>query len=421
MDLVSATLLTLAAATTAGAPQPGKTAASMTVAEIAALTRDVTPRVEQIRGAHFTRPVAVKLVDEATAKTHFRARLTKFWPEERIRQDQKAYEQLGLLPHGTDLVASMLDILEEQAGGYYDPDSHTFFVLGSMPRSTAPILVAHELTHALDDQRFDIDGMMTRLKDDDDRAAAFSAVVEGSGTVVMSLYLLQEVQAGRLGLDALQDLQKSEAGRAEKLMASPPILQRSLLAPYLLGQAFLLHGDPQQMTRFDPAELDRVFKDPPVSTEQLLHPDKYWRLSPRDLPRRVDLPDLVPLLGPGWARGAAGTLGEMNLALLTGLGAVNLGSLAAAQPSSWTNAAATGWGGDAYQLYTNGPRSVTVLGTVWDTPVDAEEFERALTPVAKRAVSRRGSAVVLVAGDFGAEVSSLTDAVLRALAESPKK
>ena len=409
-----AALLLSISTSPAWAVQP---AGSMTAEEATALAHEVSAKVEQIRGARFTRPVAVRVVDAATARAHFRERLLKFWPPEQVRYDQRVYEQLGLLRPGTDLLKTLLDVLEEQAGAYYDPESDTFFVLKDMPRSTAPILMAHELTHALDDQRFNIDGTLAKLKENDDRATAFTAVVEGTGTVVMSLFMLQEMQAGRLSLEAVTDLQKSEAGQAAKLMAAPPILQRSLIAPYQVGQAFLLHGDPTQLTSFRPADADRAFKDPPQSTEQIIHSEKYWDPARRDLPRTVNLASLASALGPGWSQVASGTLGELTLAVLTGLGPVNLASTTSARPENWTNRAATGWGGDVYQHYVNGARALTVLAAVWDTEEDAAEFVTALTPLPGRSAFRRGDTTVVLAGDAPTGSEALANAVFTALAK----
>jgi hypothetical protein len=391
---------------------------SMTAEEVNALAREVSAKVEQIRGARFTRPVSVRVVDPATARAHFHARLLKFWPPDQVRYDQRVYEQLGLLKPGTDLMKTLLDVLEEQAGAYYDPENDTFFVLKGMPRATAPVLMAHELTHALDDQRFNIDGTLAKLKEDDDRATAYSAVVEGTGTVVMSLFMLQEIQAGRLSMDAVKELQKSEAGQAAKLQAAPALIQRSLIAPYQLGQAFLLHGDPAQYASFRPSDADRAFKDPPQSSEQIIHSEKYWDPARRDAPKIVNLPDLASALGPGWKQVATGTLGELTLAVLAGLGPVDLASTKSAEPQNWTNRAATGWGGDTYQHYVNGQRGLTVLVAVWDTQEDAAEFTTALKPLPGRSVTRHGDTAVVLAGDAPMAAEALADTVFLALAKA---
>ena len=205
--------------------QPKATPAPGVSEEILELARAITLRVEAIRGRRFERDVAMQIVDDETARRHFEQRATKLWPREEIEHDQRALAQLGLLPEGTSLLDALLDLLEEQAGGYYDPETDTFYVLDDVPAGTASILIAHELTHALDDQHFDIDALLAKAMQDDDRSAALSAVIEGSGTLVMSKFMVEEIRAGRLSAELLEELEQSEAGRAELLRAAPAYLQ----------------------------------------------------------------------------------------------------------------------------------------------------------------------------------------------------
>src|SRR5262245_37608140 len=197
---------------------PAASAVASSVEDPAALVARIQPAVEELRGLKFKRPVAVKTVSPAEARAYFADRAKTEWPEERVRLDQRVYEQLGLLPAGFDLLGSVLDVLEEQALGFYDPGSDVFSVVeGSLSSSIAPVLVAHELTHALDDQHFDLDAVMTSAQEEDDRSAAAAAVVEGSGTAVMTLFMVREIGAGRLTMAAMQELQNSDAARTQRL------------------------------------------------------------------------------------------------------------------------------------------------------------------------------------------------------------
>lgn len=374
--------------------------------------------VAEIRGLPFKRPVAVKVVTSAEARAHFAERAEKLWPKERVALDQAVYANLGLLPAGFDLLSSYLDLLEEQALGYYDPGSDTFFMVDTAAGTeTAPMLIAHELTHALDDQHFDLDALLAVRLEDDDRGAALSALMEGSGTAVMTVFLAREVQAGRTTMDAVQKIQKTEAGRAERLKATPPVIQRSLLASYILGLSFLTRGSPARLAAgLDLADLSRAFNDPPQSTEQILHPEKYWQDAARDLPRRVSLPDLSRRLGAGWSLASHGTLGELGLASLTGAPALDLASPEVLQVARWTTAAAAGAGGDLYHHYVSGARSVTVLATVWDTQRDAVEFQDGLVTIPRQRSFRFGDAVVVLGGAaLGATGELLAGEVLSTL------
>lgn len=392
------------------------TGGALSKEEAGALAIEVAPIVEEIRGAKFKRAVPVEIVDDQAARAHFKARLQEHWPEQARRAEETVDAHLGLIPPATDLEEEVFDVLEEQAGGYYDPDRDTFFVLGDMPRTAAPIIVAHELTHALDDQRYGIDRLLSEAEGDDDRAFALESVVEGSGTVVMTVYIHRQIVAGRLDPQALLAFQESEAGKAERLKESPLYVQRSLIAPYILGMAFLLRGEliRIQTGGITPSDIDRAFSDPPRSTEQILHPEKYWDPKRLDLPRKVALPDLSADLGAGWSRQGEGNFGELTLALLTGLDPGDPTSPDRAL-ERWTNEAASGWGGDRWNLYRNGDRAITVLATSWDTAGDAREFEASLALPAGAIVKRKGDAVVVVAGDAAEEGKRIAGRALAGL------
>ena len=382
-------------------PVPVSAAAAPDIEDPAALVARIQPAVEELRGLKFKRPVTVKTVTPAEARAYFTARAKSEWPEERVRLDQTVYEQLGLIPAGFDLLGSVLDVLEEQALGYYDPGTDVFSVVeGAAASSLAPILVAHELTHALDDQHFDLDALLGSGQAEDDRSAAAAAVVEGSGTAVMTLFMVRELGAGRLTAESMQAMQSAEAARADRLKAAPPVIQRGLLASYILGMSFLFRGDSRRILLGIPsADFDRAFKEPPRSTEQILHAEKYWDDAQRDAPTPLAPPDLSRSLGPGWSLAGSGTLGELVLAAMAGNGALDMSSPEAASPARWTNKAAAGTAGDAYQHYANGTKSATVLTTRWETERDAAEFQDGLRSVPRSRSYRAGNAVVVLGGD----------------------
>ncbi len=395
-----------------GADAPKAPEAKLSMEEVQEITRSVTPRIEQIRGLKFKRPVAVKIVDDATARAHFQAQIKKEYPEGKIQADERAYAQLGLIPPGAKLLPAFLDVLEEQAGGFYDTETETFYVLDDMAKSIAPLIVAHELTHALDDQHYDLDATLAKVRDNDDRSTAYGAVVEGSGTLVSTVFVTQEIQAGRLSMSALVAMAETEAGQGKRLAAALPLVRRSLLATYSLGSTFLVRGDLMRAMNLEPADLNRAFAEPPTSSEQLLHPEKYWDVAKVDVPVSVTLPDVSAALGGGWSRAGGGTLGELFLAMMAGEATPDA---LVVDPGLWTNAAAAGLGGDAYALFVKGDQAVTLLGTAWDTASDAEEFEKALPAQPGRKAFRSGTAVVLVAGDAGDRAAAVASMALDSL------
>jgi hypothetical protein len=376
--------------------------------------------VESLRGHVFRHPVPVHVVTDSTAGVYFRDRLQRELPAALLHAQTVAYERLGLLPDSTDVTAMLLGLMEEQAGGYYSPEMNAFFVLADMPRPVLPIIAVHELTHALDDQYFAIDSLIAAQNHDSDREAAVGGVVEGSGTLVMQRFAVTELQSGRLSLDALQEFAQSDAARAERFQAAPAVVRRSLLAPYLLGSSFLLRGDPLRVADGVPrADLDRAFSTPPVSTEQLLHPEKYWDRARADAPRAVVLPDLTQALGADWTRLGDDALGELMLALLVGAEDPPLDTMDSQTAASWTVPAASGWGGDRWVAYARGDATAVVLVTRWDSDADATEYAAALRLPAGARTERRGETVVSACGVPPERVDAVLKACFAASAPRP--
>ena len=405
-------------------PAPAVPAAAVLASpeSVQAIARRVVPVIEKIRGHAFRRTVPVIVETDSAARIHFAARIDEFQSPAAIHAMEIGYSQLGLLPPETELRRLYLDLLEEQAGGYYDTERDVFVILGDMPAALAPILIAHELTHALDDQWFGIDSTLTAIGPDDDRQAAFDCVVEGSGTLVMSKFIVDAMAAGTLGMSALAEFQQSDAARAERLHAAPAFVQCSLLAPYLAGMSFLLRGDPSALLNdVSAADLDRAFRDPPPTTEQVLHPDQYWKDADAHPARQVPPFDAAAAFGPGWQKEFEGVLGELALAVLTDPDAKGLEALLTAPGASLTNAAAAGWGGDRWWLVRNGAAFATVLGTLWDTPQDAQEFAAALAKHPALHCERQGDAVAVVAGVPAAQARSVARACVRVLHQAPPK
>ena len=185
----------------------------------------------------------------------------------------------------------------------------------------------------------------------------------------------------------------------------------------MLGMNFLLKGNLAAMPRVaaPQGDLERVFRDPPVSWEQVLHPEKYWDDEARDLPRPVAVPDLSRTLGDGWALAAEGGLGEMILAILTDPKSEAFDPTSLADPGRWTNEGAAGWGGDRWQLYRRGEDTVTVLATVWDSDKDAREFRAAIPRSLRRTALRRHDAVVVVAGEAEDRATAISREALRTI------
>lgn len=378
----------------------------LTQAEAEAAVHAVLPGLESIRGLTLRKRVPVTVIDDAKARAYALLRLLSVTPEAKIRADQTVYRLLGLVRPDVDVLKTLLDVLEEQAGGYYDPRTKSFYLLDDMPKEMTPLLAAHEMTHALEDQRYDIDGRLAKLRNDDDAAFALSAVIEGSATIAAEIYVAEH-DVGGSAVDA-------GAVRTDRLNAMPAVMRRQLLGPYVLGMAFLEHGGVEPRPKgFPRREVDAAWAHPPRSSEQILHPEKYWDPERRDEPKRVSIPNPSRRLGRGWTRADSGVLGELILGSLVGAKTPEASDLAASR-FSWTNAAASGWGGDRFELWTKGDEAVVLLASVWDTEGDAVEFETAVPRAGEAlAIRRSGTRVGIVAGAPSDVRDALLDLLVR--------
>jgi hypothetical protein len=387
----------------------------MTIEAAQAAVAETMASVTEIRGLDFKQEVPVEVLDDAQARDHAIKRFMKFYTDERIRAEEQAYILMGLFPEGTDMLEVVLDVLEEQAGGFYDPDTKSFYVLDDIPAGVAPIVVSHELTHALEDQHFDIDERLGEVMGNEDAIFARSAIHEGSAMLVMNRYTIDAAAAGELDAEALGSMAESEAGRAEKLGAMPPALTRSLLGSYILGMSFLLRGNMMAMVdEFPRADVDRSFEDAPRSSEQILHPEKYWNPEQRDDPTEVGPVKLARTLGDDWHHVASGVLGELTVGVMVGAPTPSVAAASMlAEGKHWTNDAASGWDGDRWELWRRGEDAIVVLTTVWDTGKDAREFAAALPERDQAAWKVKGDRVAYVAGDTGKKTNALLKAALK--------
>jgi hypothetical protein len=378
----------------------GDAKAPLTQAEAETAVTAVLPELQAIRGLTFRKQVPVTVIDVQRARAYALGRFRRLTPEAKIHADQTAFRLLGLLPPDADVEKTLLDVLEEQAGGFYDPETKSFYLLDDMPKEITPLLTAHEMTHALEDQHYDIDGRIAKVIDDDDASFALSALVEGSATAAAAVYVANRVTAGKLDPDHLGAI--GGAVPTVRLNAMPGVMRRQLLGPYVLGLTFLERGGLERLKDgFPKADVDAAWAHPPRSSEQILHPQKYWDPARRDEPKRIGIPNPSRRLGKGWERAGSGVLGELTLGCLVGAETPEAEDLASGA-IPWTNEAASGWGGDRFELWTKGDAALVLLATVWDTEKDAAEFAAAL-PRGRGgfAFRRSGSKVGIVAGDAG--------------------
>lgn len=390
--------------------------ASLTLEVAQQMVDRVLTVVERIRGLEFEKPVPVNVVEASQVRGHLLARLDEFQQRDQIELEGRAYALLQLVSPDVDLLEQLLLAVEQQVAGFYDPGQGAYYLVDRASPAAASVYTAHELTHALEDQHYDLDARLRAVIDDEDRLFARGAVHEGSATIVMTRYTVEATVAGTLDPLALLEVSEAEAESNAHLAELPPVLLRQLVGPYVLGAAFLLRGNALGMFAAYPVEdAARVFGDPPTSSEQILHPDKYWDAAERDEPRQVGLDAAGAVLGDGWTLAVEGTLGELGLGPLVGAATPSEPEeLAVLEPAAWTNAAAAGWDGDRWGLWTRGESEILLWSTLWDSPEDARQFADALAANTTLKPAVRGDRVAVVAGAAGGKRRKLLKRMLAA-------
>ncbi|MBI5365377.1 MAG: hypothetical protein HZA53_19525 [Planctomycetes bacterium] len=407
--------------------------------------------IERLRGEQFKHSVPVKLADKATLIEYLSAREALETKPEREVFKEECAKLLGLVPATMDVKAATHAFLQSQVGGFYDPPTKTFYVMDSFDGELARVIMSHEFVHALDDQLYDLDGTAKKLGDDTDQLLAFWSVCEGSGTYTMTQWMI--ANAAKLDRESLMEFQKLGVAGMEDL---PPMIWKPMLAAYTCGQTFVDKSTPKKKrakkgedapaTPADEkpaptyvAQLARAFRAPPRSTEQVLHPEKYWDPEQKDEPKRITFDASAP--PAGWRVLGEDTLGELGLALLTTPLAERKGidgnDLMALATLTYTNKAAKGWGGDRLILLGRGDDRLLQLVTVWDTEADAKEFHAAvegvlpladaassaprLVPVRKSVATRaEDPQSVVIELAWARDPKSLPDAAVAGLAWSVK-
>jgi hypothetical protein len=346
-----------------GSSSSGKSAASDLPSKqrIQAIAR----QVEKLRKLKFKKPVEPAVVSDKQATADQLREVDRSYPLKRRQADQELLELLGLIPPGTDLKNVLATVSSDQVVGYYDTRSKKLRLVsgnGGDSPVLAEITLAHELTHALEDQNFDLSEEDETGGGADDEASAKTALVEGTASKIETDFATCCVDTSALLTSSLGSL-----GSAGDLTKLPRYIQDSLLFPYTQGLAFVnaLYRMAGGWSLVNLAEKTA----PPQSTEQILHPEKF---APPEKPLTVRL-RMRPMLDIGWKKTNAGTMGEFDTAELLKLGDRNGAAGGAA-----------GWGGGAYELWQRSGAACSsqpcrehdalVVSWRWDSEQDAREF-----------------------------------------------
>ncbi|NUP96847.1 MAG: hypothetical protein HUU28_11870 [Planctomycetaceae bacterium] len=390
--LPTLSLVLAAQLVTSPVPQEAAAQSTWTQEKLEATAREIQLDIERLRGQKFPSAVKVQLASKADLRKYAVERMEKTETPEKLSADTTIAKLLGVVPRDMDVMAETMRILERQVVGFYDPDSDSFSLMDTCPVGLARMTMAHELAHALDDQLWGIDTILAGLGKDTDAQLAYWGVVEGSATIVGNRWQIEHM--AELDATGAADMMKGVFDTA------PQWLWKPLVGNYLVGASFLQRKEDwksAQMGSAPTADVERAFKNPPASCEMVLHPEKYWDESKRDLPKRLAL--AAGSVPAEWKVLREDTFGELYTAILTlppaKRGGVDMSNPMAMLGLRFTTDAAKGWGGDRVALLAKGDARFLQWETVWDTQQDADEF---LAALAAQLTSMRDNAKTLGEG-----------------------
>jgi hypothetical protein len=321
--------------------------------------------VMQIRGLTLDEPLMRDVLSPAQLKERVTTEFFEEYTPEDAARDGLVYYAWGLLDPGFDILALFKELYTEQVAGYYDPKTKEMYVVqGEGFFGNERLTYAHEFTHVLQDQTYDLrEGMQVNedyCEENSEYCAAVTALVEGDATMVQFTWFWRYATP-----DDQSQVQESIEGYASPVFdTAPGFIKEDLMFPYVNGLEFA-----QSLFDRDGWDaIDAAYANPPVSTEQILHPDRY----PADQPVPVELPDLQTLLGDGWTELYTDVLGEWYTYLILTQNTDPDAQLAPAEAQT----AAAGWGGDAYAAYIfEDTQEILILHRwLWDTTEDADEY-----------------------------------------------
>jgi Zn-dependent peptidase ImmA (M78 family) len=418
----------LAAAQNPPNPAPATTAdtASVSRAKGLAVSDEVLRDVAKLRGLAVLKPVTNGLKSRSDIRSIVLEDMAKSTTPRKLADSTLLLRFLGLVPNDFELERETVALLTEQIAGFYDPKTKVFYLADWIPIDEQRPVMAHELTHALTDQHFNLARFEKWPDGDSDAELAARALVEGDATALMIEFSLDERGAphdlGKIPV-SLSDVLRTSVNEPDAehpvFTKAPAVLKESLQFPYVYGVGFV-----QELLRNGSwTRVSDAYRALPVSTEQVLHPQKYLA---NEQPVKVDLPNVAPLLGKDWSRIDSDVNGEFGYYLILG----------AALDDRQAAAAAAGWGGDHYDFYVDASRTKPVLvhESAWDSEGEAQEFYAAYstriakrfgvseTPAAEGAkqwktsdgtvyLERRGSRVLAVEGFRGDDVAPVVRAL----------
>lgn len=317
--------------------------------------------LEKISGLKPLRRVSWERIDKAGVKRYIEERIRESVKPEDLRAEEAALKKFGFLPQDFDLRQTTIDLLSEQAAAFYDYHKKKLFLVETPSDAMQRPVLVHELAHALADQHFHLDKFIKGAAEDDEKSLARMAVMEGQATWLMSEYLTrltgQSLTDAPILLKLMANATEVSTGQFPVLDRAPLYLRETLLFPYSKGLLFQ-HAVIEKRGK---AAFADVFERPPVSTQQILHPETYFGWVE---PTRPALPELAD--PRAWRMFAEGQVGELDHSIL----------IRQYASESQAASAAPAWRGGAYKLMESkaDKRLALLYASEWTTEEAARRF-----------------------------------------------
>jgi len=352
----------------------------------------IAVELTKISGMPLHHPVPCDFITKDKINEFLKKRVKEVAKPEEIRAEELTLKKFGLVPQDFDLAGNTVDLLTEQAAAFYDYDKKKLFITESTPSESQEPVLAHELAHALADQNYNLGRFIKQGRKSDDGATARLAVMEGQATWIMSEYLArksgQSLKDSPALVAMMSNMSESGAGQYPVFESAPLYERATLIFPYTKGMLFqnaVFQRDGQY-------GFGEVFRKPPVSTQQILHPEKYFAgVKPSD-------PELPNPQLKGYKGLVGGSLGELEHGILL---EQYLGKERAQE-------LAPHWRGSNFTLLENKKESRVVLdyASEWDSETSARDYFAAYRTVLQKkwktmTVETESEDAVTGAGDDG--------------------
>jgi hypothetical protein len=360
-----------------------------------ARVEEVARSVEQVRGRRFERAVPASEIDTPELKRILRSKIGDSFPASPA-ETLRTLEAFGFIDETPNLLDKLIDFYVSQVVAFYDPETRRFYVVRGAEKSleangmtgaadmAEKLLFSHELTHALQDEALHLDRRLKELKDDGDRGLALQCLLEGEATLVMVRVVLADLPGDSEQLeDSLEPLLSPGAlERANIPKDLPGYFVDQLFFPYTEGTAYVRRA----WKRRGWPEVDRLWKNPPTTTAEILHDDIHYAPAANLLPS-----DGAGMAPPGTRFLYADTLGEWSIRFL----------LRRAVEESVADEAAASWRGDRIAFYISGNSVAYVWRLRLENPGAAERFEtlwRKARAGKNELIARRGADLIVASG-----------------------